>query len=178
MVCFVVFVKQRSAGDASQWNSIITENVLENILKDQGSLKGSHSGFSKFHVLVRWPTRRLLVWGAPSTFTCTVLQSYVVVVFVLGQHLQVDFMKCTEEARVILEETGKGETQCQLPLQNWLSHWQLRRTETWLVQLTPQTQRQWQWQSWSLQSSPHQEHMPRKSKLSPRQPSESVHLLR
>lgn len=41
--------------------SIITENVLQNILKDQGSLKGSHSGFSKLHVLVRWPTRRLLV---------------------------------------------------------------------------------------------------------------------
>lgn len=37
--------------------SIITENVLEN----QGSLKGSHSGFSKLHVLVRWPRRRLLV---------------------------------------------------------------------------------------------------------------------
>lgn len=41
--------------------SIITENVLENILKDQGSLKGSHSGFSMLHVLVRWPRRRLLV---------------------------------------------------------------------------------------------------------------------
>ncbi|KAL0600970.1 hypothetical protein AAY473_030849 [Plecturocebus cupreus] len=40
----------------------------------------------------------------PLSVMATSKPSKVVVVFALGQHLQVDFMKCTEEAGIILEE--------------------------------------------------------------------------
>lgn len=54
--------------------------------------------------------------GGPCPCALLPLQSQAVVVFALGQNLQVNFMKHAEKAGVILEETGR--THCLLLPQN------------------------------------------------------------
>lgn len=67
-------------------------------------LIGSISGFSKFHVLLRTFQDAAYWFEVVIAFRLIPLWSKGVVVFVLGQNLQVDLMKCTEEAGIILDQ--------------------------------------------------------------------------